>query len=96
MNIVLVIFDSLRKDCIGCYNSGRPGAPQWGWKVKTPHLDALAEESLVMTRAYPESCCTTLQPKPLFRPMSPMRTMLRPEGYFRPPWTMQPVNFRNS
>jgi len=58
MNIVLVVFDSLRKDCIGCYNPGRPGSPAWGWRVATPHLDALADVSLMMTRAYPESLPT--------------------------------------
>jgi len=52
MNIVLVVFDSLRKDCIGAY-----GQPPW-WKVHTPRLDALAKESLVMTRGYPESLPT--------------------------------------
>lgn len=52
MNIVLVIFDSLRKDCVGRY-----GSPPWG-KVKTPHFDAFAEQSLVMTNAYPESLPT--------------------------------------
>ena len=52
MNIVLVVFDSLRKDCLGSY-----GSPPWG-QVDTPHLDARAAESLVMTRAYPESLPT--------------------------------------
>ncbi len=52
MNIVLVIFDSLRKDCTGVY-----GSPPWG-TVHTPHFDALAAQSLVMTRAYPESLPT--------------------------------------
>ena len=52
MNIVLVVFDSLRKDCVGVY-----GSPPWG-KVRTPHFDALAGESLVMTRAFPESLPT--------------------------------------
>jgi arylsulfatase A-like enzyme len=52
VNIVLIVFDSLRKDCIGYY-----GEPFWG-KVQTPHLDALAKESLVMDRAYPESLPT--------------------------------------
>lgn len=52
MNIILVVFDSLRKDCVGCY-----GEPFWG-KVHTPRLDALSEESLVMDRAYPESLPT--------------------------------------
>ena len=52
MNVVLVVFDSLRKDCVGLY-----GTPPWG-AVKTPHLDALAEEALVFDRAYPESLPT--------------------------------------
>jgi len=52
MNIILVVFDSLRKDCIGTY-----GSPFWG-KVQTPHLDSFAKESLLMTRAYPESLPT--------------------------------------
>jgi arylsulfatase A-like enzyme len=47
-----MVFDSLRKDCIGCY-----GKPYWG-EVKTPNFDALAKESLMMTRAYPESLPT--------------------------------------
>ncbi|MBS1251683.1 MAG: Multifunctional alkaline phosphatase superfamily protein PehA [Anaerolineales bacterium] len=52
MNIILVIFDSLRKDCVGAY-----GSPPWG-KVHTPHFDAFAEQSLLLTRAYPESLPT--------------------------------------
>ncbi len=52
MNIILVVFDSLRKDCVGVY-----GAPPWG-KVQTPHFDAFAEQSLVMSRMYPESLPT--------------------------------------
>jgi len=48
----MVVFDSLRKDCMGVY-----GSPPWG-KVYTPHFDAFARESLVMTRAYPESLPT--------------------------------------
>jgi arylsulfatase A-like enzyme len=52
VNIILVIFDSLRKDCVGVY-----GSPPW-WKIQTPHWDALARESLVFTRAFPESLPT--------------------------------------
>jgi arylsulfatase A-like enzyme len=52
VNIILVIFDSLRKDCLGVH-----GSPPWG-EVHTPHFDALARESLVMTRAFPESLPT--------------------------------------
>lgn len=52
MNIILVIFDSLRKDCVGVH-----GSPPWG-KVYTPHFEGLAKESLIMTRAFPESLPT--------------------------------------
>jgi arylsulfatase A-like enzyme len=52
MNIVLVVFDSWRKDCTGVY-----GSPPWG-KVHTPNFDRFAEESLIMTRAFPESLPT--------------------------------------
>ena len=52
MNIILVIFDSLRKDCIETY-----GQPPWG-KVKTPNLAKFAEESFVLTKCYPEALPT--------------------------------------
>ena len=52
MNIILMIFDSLRKDCVGVY-----GGPPWG-AVHTPHFEAFAAQSLVLTRAYPESLPT--------------------------------------
>ena len=49
MNIVLVVFDSLRKDCVNAY-----GTAPW-WPMQTPNFDAFAQEALIMTRAYPES-----------------------------------------
>lgn len=49
MNVILVILDSLRADHVGCY--GNP------W-IRTPTLDALAQESVVFTRAFPESLPT--------------------------------------
>ncbi|MCM8816884.1 MAG: sulfatase [Candidatus Omnitrophica bacterium] len=52
MNIALVVFDSLRKDCVGVY-----GKPFWG-KVNTPHFDRFAEESIIFTSAFPESLPT--------------------------------------
>jgi arylsulfatase A-like enzyme len=52
VNIVLMIFDSLRKDCVGVY-----GCPPWG-QVQTPHFDAFARQSLVMQSAFPESLPT--------------------------------------
>ena len=38
MNVILVVFDSLRKDSINVL-----GAPPWG-PVQTPHFDAFAAE----------------------------------------------------
>jgi arylsulfatase A-like enzyme len=52
-NVVLVVFDTLRRDAVGCY--GDP--PPWG-AVATPNLDAFARESVRFTRAYPESLPT--------------------------------------
>ncbi len=52
MNLILVVFDSWRKDCAGVY-----GSPPWG-KVHTPNFDRFAEESLIMTRAFPETLPT--------------------------------------
>ena len=52
MNVVLVIFDSLREDCIECL-----GAPPWG-TVYTPNLNKFSEESFVLRRCYPESLPT--------------------------------------
>jgi len=49
MNAIVVVIDSLRADHVGCY--GNP------W-IRTPTLDALAKESVVFTRAYPESVPT--------------------------------------
>ncbi|MCL4217238.1 MAG: sulfatase [Candidatus Hydrogenedentes bacterium] len=52
MNIILVVFDSLRKDCMSVY-----GSPPWG-AVQTPHFDAFAEEAIIFNNAYPESLPT--------------------------------------
>jgi len=48
-NVILIILDTLRKDHVGAY--GNP------W-IKTPNLDALANESLRFERPYPESLPT--------------------------------------
>ncbi|MFC1736332.1 sulfatase [Candidatus Hydrogenedentota bacterium] len=52
MNVILVVLDTLRKDCAGPY-----GSPPWG-EVHTPHFDKFAEESLIMDRVYPETLPT--------------------------------------
>jgi arylsulfatase A-like enzyme len=49
MNVVLVVLDSLRKDHVGAYGN------DW---IKTPTLNALAEESLLFTRSHPEAMPT--------------------------------------
>ena len=48
-NVILVIIDTLRKDHVGAYGN------DW---IQTPTLDALAEESLLFTQAYPEAMPT--------------------------------------
>lgn len=52
-NVILVVFDSLRRDALGCYDSPTPWA-----QIRTPNLDAFAAESVRFTRAYPESLPT--------------------------------------
>jgi arylsulfatase A-like enzyme len=49
MNVILIILDSLRKDHVGAYGNDQ---------MRTPTLDALAEESLLFTRAYPDAMPT--------------------------------------
>lgn len=45
MNVVVVVLDSLRPDKVGCY-----GSPV----VKTPHLDQLAAQGVLLERCYAE------------------------------------------
>jgi arylsulfatase A-like enzyme len=56
-NVVLIVFDTLRKDAVGSYGE----RPDWGpdfAPIATPNLDAFAAESVRFTRAYPESLPT--------------------------------------
>ena len=48
-NVILIILDSLRKDHVGAYGNDQ---------MRTPTLDALAEESLLFTHAYPDAMPT--------------------------------------
>ena len=52
MNVILIVFDSLRKDCINCL-----GSPPWG-RVYTPNLDKFAKEAVIFDRCYPEAVPT--------------------------------------
>ncbi|MCC6004827.1 MAG: sulfatase-like hydrolase/transferase, partial [Thermofilum sp.] len=48
-NVILVMTDSLRKDHVGCYGNS--------W-IRTPNIDRFAKESVMYTKAYPESLPT--------------------------------------
>ena len=48
-NVILIIADSLRKDHVGCYGN------EW---IHTPNLDKFSKESVMFTKAYPESLPT--------------------------------------
>jgi len=63
MNIILVVFDTLRKDCVNYY-----GSPPWG-KVHTPNFDAFAKQSLTMLNAFPESLPTLQARRSLYTGM---------------------------
>lgn len=52
-HVILVIFDTLRKDAVSAY--GDP--PAWA-TIHTPNLDAFAGEAVTFSRAYPESLPT--------------------------------------
>jgi arylsulfatase A-like enzyme len=74
-NVVLVVFDTLRLDAVGCY--GTP--PPWG-AIATPVLDGFARESVRFTRAYPESLPTLCARRALY---TGQRTYPFHDGDFR-------------
>ncbi|MGH2821156.1 MAG: sulfatase-like hydrolase/transferase, partial [Actinomycetota bacterium] len=78
INIVLVVFDTLRKDCVGCYGS----SPPWDGAspVQTPNLDRFAEECIRFTSAYPESLPTLPARRSIY---TGMRTYPFHDGRFR-------------
>ena len=48
MNIIVIVADSLRTDHLGCYGSS----------VRTPNIDALADDAAVFEKAYSENLTT--------------------------------------
>ena len=46
MNVIVIIADTLRRDHLGCYGNSR---------IRTPHLDRLAKESIVFDRCHAAS-----------------------------------------
>lgn len=74
-HIILVIFDTLRRDALGCYQT--PAA--WG-AIETPNLDAFAAESVRFDRAYPEALPTLCARRTLY---TGLRTYPFHNGDFR-------------
>ena len=74
-HVVLIIFDTLRRDAVGCY--GTP--PEWG-TIATPNLDAFARESVRFERAYPEALPTLCARRTLY---TGLRTFPFHNGDFR-------------
>jgi arylsulfatase A-like enzyme len=83
-NVVLVIIDSLRKDHVGAYGN------DW---IQTPNLDALAGESLLFTRAYPESLPTICARRAIHTGLRtwPFRNWHRYKSTGFPLWGWQPI-----
>lgn len=73
MNVVMVIIDSLRRDHVGAYGN------EW---IETPSLDALAKDSLLFTRSYPESIPTVCARRAIYsgRRSWPFRDWEAPRG----------------
>jgi arylsulfatase A-like enzyme len=57
MNLILVVLDSLRKDCVSAYGP-TVGREWFGTDVQTPNLAQFAETATIFTRAFPESLPT--------------------------------------
>jgi arylsulfatase A-like enzyme len=57
MNLIVVVLDTFRQDFVGHYHGGRSPFEQLA-PSRTPHLDAFAEQSVVLTSAYPEALPT--------------------------------------
>ena len=74
-HIVLIVFDTLRRDALGCYQT----PPPWG-AIATPNLDAFAAESVRFDRAYPEALPTLCARRTLY---TGLRTYPFHNGDFR-------------
>ena len=57
MNLVLVVLDSLRKDCVSAYGP-TIGMEWFGKEVQTPKLAQFAETAMIFTQAFPEALPT--------------------------------------
>lgn len=78
MNLVLVVSDTLRWDCLGAYGNTR---------VQTPNLDRLAAESVVFEDAYAEGLPTLPVRRVLLtgRPIFPFRYVPQPSDMVQLP-----------
>ena len=81
---IIVVMDSLRADHVGAYGN------DW---IKTPSLDALAGESIVFTRAFPEVLTTIPMRRTLHTGLRtwPVRYWVPDRGDFVPTWGWQRI-----
>lgn len=59
MNLILIVIDSLRKDCVGAYGP-TVGREWFGKEVETPSLDKFAKSAMTFTHAFPEALPTVV------------------------------------
>jgi arylsulfatase A-like enzyme len=85
MNVVVVNLDSLRRDHVGVYGN------DW---IRTPNLDALADETMRFIRPYPESIPTINARRSLFTGIRtwPFRNWIPQKGetFFPAGWQRMP------
>jgi len=83
-NAIIIVMDSLRADHVGAYGN------QW---IKTPSLDALAGESIVFTRAFPEVLTTIPMRRTLHTGLRtwPVRHWVLDRGDPIPTWGWQRI-----
>jgi arylsulfatase A-like enzyme len=74
-HVILIVFDTLRRDAVGAYGVPTP----WG-SIATPNLDRFARESIRMDRIYPESLPTLCARRAIY---TGMRTYPFHDGDFK-------------
>jgi arylsulfatase A-like enzyme len=102
VNVLFILSDSLRADCLGCYG---------GKNVKTPNIDSLAKDGLLFTTVYAEnpltipsrtamvSSCYTFTHRPwmpLLKTDIHIAEIMKKSGYTTAAFTNSPFNAKNN